>query len=205
MLKSFLILSILQIFLYANKQLLLVVADKESSTVAKLYAFEDKKLIFNAIEVNLGKNGLSATKQEGDGKSPSGEFSLSAIFGYAKSYKTKMPYIQAKHNLLCIDDISSPNYNKIVKYSGESLKSFELMHRDDNQYKLGIVVDYNKEGVKNSGSCIFIHIQKAPLSPSAGCTTMKEDDLVKIIKWLDISKNPTLLQITKDKLDSYKK
>lgn len=205
MLKSFLILSILQIFLYANKQLILVVADKESSTSAKLYAFEDNKLLFDAIDVNLGRNGLSEKKQEGDGKAPSGEFALSAVFGYKKSYKTKMPYIQARHNLLCIDDTNSPDYNKIVTYNGESLKSFELMHRDDKQYKLGILVDYNKDNLKAKGSCIFIHIQKAPSSPSAGCTTMKEEDLVKIINWLDINKNPTLLQITKDKLDSYKK
>jgi L,D-peptidoglycan transpeptidase YkuD (ErfK/YbiS/YcfS/YnhG family) len=161
--------------------------------------------------VKIGKNGLglglgekkllmqniqTPIKHEGDKKAPIGIFKLSSVFGYAHKINTDMPYIYASKNLICIDDSNSKFYNKIVYKQGD-VKSFEYMKRDDLQYELGIVVQHNKQAINKRGSCIFIHVQKTKNSPTAGCTAMSLENLKKIVFWLNIKKNPILIQIPK--------
>lgn len=193
-------------------QLLVVPVANLTDTKAKLYTYERANrqapwtVVFDPIEVSLGRTGIAlglgfkdvnttssyAQKIEGDGKSPAGIFKLSKVFGYAKvSPTTKMPYIQATKNLHCVDDSSSKLYNQIItKQSGYG--SHEKMLRKDNLYKWGVVVDHNAKNIPLKGSCIFLHITSG--RPTAGCTAMKEKELLKIIKWLDAKKEPVLVQ-----------
>lgn len=173
MLKSFLIIINLHIFIYAS-QIVLVVSKNSDVNKAKLQCFEDNKKVSEKIDVNLGKNGLGLgisdimltnkyqeiKKREGDKKAPLGIFRLTSAFGYAKTFETKMPYIHATKELICVDDSESEYYNHIINMPVKKPKSFEYMKRDDDQYKLGIVVEHNKKQVKNGGSCIFMHVQK---------------------------------------------
>ena len=210
MIKSFLILINISILLFSSEQIILVVSDDFNKSVAKMECYESSKQVFKPIIVNIGKNGLGwglgkakltqkqgePFKYEGDNKAPIGVFKLTALFGYAKKSEYLMPYLYTSKNLICVDDSESPFYNQIIIAHGDE-KSFEFMRRKDNQYKLGIVVEHNKNAVAKRGSCIFIHIQKGENKGTAGCTSMKEDDIKKIAKWLDKSKNPILIQIPK--------
>ncbi|MEN4046045.1 L,D-transpeptidase family protein [Sulfurimonas sp. NWX367] len=210
MIKSFLITASLSIFLFSSQQIVLVVANDMNSSSAKLECYEGSNKVFETMSVNLGKNGLGwgaesrefqknpdeALKYEGDKKAPAGIFSLSAIFGYAPKSNYKMPYLYAEKNLICVDDTNSNFYNQIIMAQGDE-KSFEYMRRNDVQYKTGIVVDYNKKSARGRGSCIFMHIERAPKSPTVGCTSMSEKDIKKIAGWLDKKKNPVLVQIPK--------
>jgi len=203
--------------LFSSQQILLVVADEFNSTKAKLSCFEDKKLIYKDIEVNLGKNGLGwgigikeiphnssePIKREGDKKAPAGIFKLTKTFGYATQNISKMPYLYSDKNLICVDDSHSSFYNQIIE-ANDNEKSFEYMRRKDKQYKYGIVVAHNPHALSNRGSCIFIHIQKEKSHPTVGCTSMAETDLKKIIQWLDVEKNPILIQIPKKYLKEIK-
>ena len=218
MIKTFLILIILQNLSFAQ-QIILVVAKDFNTSKAKLRCYEDGKKVFNTIDVNIGKNGLgwglgelSLTqkegepyKKEGDKKAPAGVFKLTNIFGYKKEQKTKMPYLYADKNLICVDDSGSKFYNQIVKMPKTPPNSYENMRRDDNQYKLGIYVEHNKQQVKDAGSCIFLHIQKSKNHPTAGCTSMRIEDIQKITSWLDIKKNPVLIQIPQSSLEEIKR
>lgn len=211
MIKSILILISLSTFLFSSQQIVLVVADDFNVSKAKLELFDDSKKLFRTIDVNIGKNGLGwglgevildkksgePLKYEGDKKAPIGVFKLSSVFSDKKSEKYKMPHLFTSKDLICVDESSSKHYNKILQMPKEKPKSFEFMKRDDNQYKLGIVVEHNKEGEKQRGSCIFIHVEKTQNSPTAGCTSMKMKDLRRIVSWLDESKNPILIQIPK--------
>ncbi len=215
MVKSFLIIIICHMFVFAGEQIILVVGNDYNSTKAKLYCFEDRAQVFEPIKVNVGKNGFGLglgknslfkkenkpIKHEGDKKSPIGIFTLDSIFGYKKDLKFKMPYIQAKKDLICVDDSDSEFYNKIIQKPKVKPKSFEEMRRDDGQYELGIVVGHNKEQLQKRGSCIFIHVAKAQDTPTAGCTSMTLEEIEKIASWLDESKNPILIQITKFQLE----
>jgi hypothetical protein len=210
MVKSFLILLTITISLYSSEQILLVVADDFDTSKAKLECFEDGKKVFNTIPVNLGKKGLGwglgehkflqkkdePLKKEGDNKAPAGIFKLTDTFGYNLKTSVKMPYLFTSKNLICVDDSQSNFYNQIIMAHGDE-KSFEFMKRKDEQYKIGIVVAHNQKAKKQSGSCIFIHIQNKNATGTSGCTSMSYKNLQKIFQWIDKSKNPILIQVPK--------
>ena len=210
MIKSFLIITSFSILLFSSQQIVLVVADDMNTSEAKLECYEASQKVFKTMHVNLGKNGLGwgvssnkfsqsstdSLKYEGDKKAPAGIFKLSSIFGYAQKSDYNVPYIYTAKNLICVDDTHSNFYNQIIIAHTDE-KSFEYMRRNDKQYKIGIVVDYNKHAIKGRGSCIFMHIQRSTNAPTVGCTSMSEKDIKKIAKWLDKDKNPILIQIPK--------
>ncbi len=198
----------------ASDQLILIVGDDFNTTHAVLTRYEKQtnsyEQVGKQLPVNLGRNGLAwglgksgfntkadePAKQEGDGRSPAGIFTISTAFGYAAQFKTKMPYIQADSELICVDDSRSDDYNRILdKNESDDPKSFEWMRREDDLYKIGLVIDHNREGKKGAGSCIFFHIRKSEDAPTAGCSAMKEEDLNTIMTWLDPAKEPKVVQI----------
>ena len=215
MVKTFLILISLQIFLYSSEQIILVVSNGFNSPKATLQCFEDGKKVFKKLDVNIGKNGLGwgigkkklkeesgePLKYEGDKKAPIGIFRLDSIFGYKKDLKVKMPYMHADKELICVDDSNSNFYNKIIKMPKTKPESFEYMRRDDKQYELGITVAHNEDQIKKRGSCIFIHVEKEKDTPTSGCTSMSLKNIKKIVNWLDVDKNPILIQVPRSKLD----
>jgi len=208
MIKSFLILLSFSTLVFSSQQIILVVANDFNSSKASLRCFEDGKIVYDKIRVNIGRNGLGwglgkfilfhkptePLKKEGDGKAPAGIFKLTKIFGYSQKSDYKLPYLYADKNLICVDDTHSKFYNQIIPAKGDE-KSFEYMRRNDTQYQFGVLVQHNKKGIADKGSCIFIHIQKAENAPTAGCTSMAKKDLKKIVKWLDKRKNPLLIQV----------
>jgi len=214
--KLFLPLLISMVSLEASQQLIVIISEDFNSSQAQMRLYEkEKKQFFTLGEstvVNIGRNGLGwgigqsglqpkdgePFKREGDGKAPAGIFKISKAFGYAKRLQTKMPYIQADKELICVDDVSSKDYNKILELEKNNApKSFEWMRRKDNLYKMGLVIEHNIEAKKGAGSCIFFHIQKAEDAPTAGCSAMSEVLLSSVIQWLDPKKEPLLLQIPK--------
>ncbi len=211
MIKSFLILVILQISLYSGEQVVLVVSKSFHFSKALLDCYEDGKKVFDTIEVNIGENGLGwglgiveltknssdPLKREGDKKAPAGIFNLTNIFGYEKKKNFKLDYLYASKTLICVDDIDSKQYNTIIQMPVAMPKSFELMRRDDHQYELGIVVAHNSSGTPSRGSCIFLHAERSKGVATSGCTSMRLEQLKKIASWLDKSKKPILIQIPK--------
>lgn len=203
----------------STKQLLVVSSYDFNTTKASLQAYEKREgswaKVFTPFSVNLGRSGLAwgkglypfrhaadePIKQEGDGKSPAGLFTLESFFGY-EDRNFKLPYLQVGPSTLCIDDSASPSYNSILQSQDPTkYKSFEYMKRKDDLYKLGIVVAHNPEAIKKGGSCIFIHIQKSEDSPTSGCTAMQERQLLQLMKWLDKVHKPLLLQLPKSYLE----
>lgn len=201
-----------------SSQLIVVTTKTWESPEGKLQRYErDAKgwhTVGKPIDILLGKNGLGwgkglhtvpkdATniKKEGDGKSPAGIFALRQAFGY-EPFETKYPYKVYKETDHCVDDVNSKFYNKMVdsaKVQGDYC-SHEKMKFPKDYYKYGVVVDHNGIGdgetsVKGAGSCIFLHIKDIP---TAGCTVMNEAQIKEIIRWLDISKKPLLVQGTEE-------
>lgn len=153
------------------------------------------QVILPKMSALVGRNGIARfdKKVEGDGKTPSGSFPLSLVFGYNKIVKTKMPYKMATANDFWIDDINHPLYNKWVNDT-KGAKSFEKMRRDDHRYKYGIVVDYNVNPiVPGKGSAIFIHVRFDEHTPTSGCIALAEKDILNIIKKLSPDKNPIIM------------
>lgn len=172
-----------------------------------------------AIPVVVGRNGLGwgiglhrasnpkepregdPEKKEGDGRAPAGIFKLSSAFGYAPATQAawiKLPYREATSSLRCVDDAKSRHYNRIIDTSliKPEWKSAEEMRRADDQYRLGIVIDHNANpAIPGRGSCIFIHIRKGTEAGTAGCTAMSRENMERLLRWLDPTANPILIQL----------
>jgi len=204
---------------YAHGQLLLVVAEDMNRSTALLQRYQALadvwKPVGESIPVNLGRNGLGwgiglsvlphnpsdPVKHEGDGRAPAGIFALGPVFGYAAAGTTRMPYLQATPDLICVDDSRSTAYNRIVPVRPDmTFGSFEWMRRTDGLYKMGVVVEHNKAAEAGRGSCIFLHIERAPGAGTAGCTSMPASPLAALIRWLDPAKAPLLVQIPRKNL-----
>lgn len=198
-----------------TKQLIVVTTKDWSAPSGTLQRYEKTgnswHKVGEAIKIKLGRNGLGwgiglhtipkdakIIKQEGDGKSPAGIFSLKQAFGYAP-FIADYPYEVYRMTDHCVDDVNSKFYNKIVDSTKVDVdyKSKEHMKFPKNYYKYGIVVNHNhidEAGAKKgAGSCIFLHIKSVP---TAGCTVMREEQIKELIKWLDVEGNPLLVQGT---------
>jgi len=164
--------------------------------------------------VIIGKNGLGwglglhhipkdakFIKKEGDGKAPAGIFRLKNGFGY-QPYSIKFPYNVYRATDHCVDDSHSRWYNQIIDSTKTKIDyhSFEKMKFTKDYYKYGIVVDHNPKKIPQAGSCIFIHIKKPNKIPTVGCTAMSQEQIKEILKWLDPSKYPLLIQAPKSEM-----
>ena len=200
-------------------QLLLVLADDFDSRVGELRAYERGskgwELVRGPLFVNLGRNGLAwgaglhgenpagaQAKREGDGRAPVGAFALGEGFASdpAEVGETKIPVLRADEDLVCVDDLLSPHYNAIVRKADvkPDWNSVEDMLRKDGQYRLGAFVRHNADPVRpGGGSCIFIHIWLKRDFGSSGCTNMAPDDMLALLRWLDPSRQPVLVQLPK--------
>lgn len=141
-------------------------------------------------------------KQEGDGRSPAGVFTIGTTFGYAPSEPTRLPYAALTAGDYCVDVSGSPLYNRIVDAgkvgTAAVAGSTEPMRRDlhengDQAYKVGFVIEHNARAVAGAGSCIFAHLWKSPESSTAGCTAMAEPVMRSLLGWLRPGAHPVFV------------
>lgn len=195
-------------------QLIVVTTDSWNKIEGKMSVYEYKGNrwvpVFTKIPIVTGRSGLAwgkglhkeklnkgKLKKEGDGNSPAGIFRLSGLFGY-EDIRSEMNSLKVDKQTFCVDDSKSVYYNQIVKSDTvkKDCNSAETMRMKSDVYKFGIFVDYNvKPAIPNMGSCIFMHIWSGSNKPTAGCTAMKESDILKLIHFLDKKKNPILVQL----------
>lgn len=152
------------------------------------------------------------TKREGDGRAPAGAFRLTGAFGYADEAATGLPYHTSTASSVCVDDPASPFYNRVfdAEATGRAADwtSRETMRRADDLYRLGVTVAHNGPTADASwapvagdaptpggGSCIFLHIERAPGVPTAGCTSMPAPTLASALAWLSSDADPVLVQL----------
>jgi L,D-peptidoglycan transpeptidase YkuD (ErfK/YbiS/YcfS/YnhG family) len=139
-------------------------------------------------------------KSEGDGCIPAGVFKLTSAFGYAPPDQAswiKLPYIQCTDAIECVDDGKSSHYNQVLdatKIEKRDWNSSEQMHRKDVLYRWGVVIEHNPKRRSGDGSCIFMHIWEGPHKGTTGCTAMEENDLKRVMAWLDPKAKPMLVQ-----------
>lgn len=207
----------------AHEQMILVVAETMDAPTALLQRYDKEHDIWKqtgkAFRVNIGRNGLGwgiglqniphehtdPVKHEGDGKAPAGVFALGQEFGYAEMPQGTMSYLHASKDLICVDDADSSAYNRIVPIRPDiTVRSFEWMRRKDELYRYGIVVAHNPDAIPGRGSCVFIHIQPGPESPTAGCTSMPETRVKSLLRWLKPERSPILVQIPRKSLPEVK-
>ncbi len=162
-----------------------------------------------ATPVLFGKNGLAwgrglvgqeesgLHKKERDGRAPAGVFRIGTIYTYdpALPAGADFPFHQVTKADAWIDDPTRPDYNRFVTIDDPEHPppwfAKEKMRHHDFAYRWLVEIRHNSDPpVPNEGSAIFFHIRRGPSRPSAGCTTMPEDALVRLITWLRAACHP---------------
>ena len=166
----------------------------------------------------LGENGLAwglglhsglrrgaPRKREGDRRAPAGIFRLTSAFGSAPAARltiSRFPYRQITADMEAVDDPASRFYNQIVRREqvrSPDWKSSERM-AEIPDYELAVVVAHNPQNVPGAGSCIFLHQWRGERSGTAGCTVMRPPHLLELVRWLDATKHPVLIQLPRNEM-----
>lgn len=138
----------------------------------------------------LGRNGSTADKQEGDGCTPLGLYSIGSGFYTKNAPATGLDLFQVTKDTYWVDDPSSQFYNQRVEGTeNKDWKSAEHMI-DYPEYLYGFVVDYNLAAEKGAGSAIFFHIND---NPTAGCIATTEKMVLSYLAQLDKAEHPHIL------------
>lgn len=132
-----------------------------------------------------GTGGFAApgAKREGDGKSPTGSFTLSQAFGLGDP-GTRLPYRTLRASGDCWGATpGASHYNDY--YSGTCRPADEDLSAIARRgpYHQAVVIDYNRpHPVPGHGSAIFLHV--GGVTPTAGCVSIAEPRLRAVMRTL---------------------
>jgi D-alanyl-D-alanine dipeptidase len=201
------------------RRLVLVVADKMTSTTATLQDFERASpdapwtKAGGPASALIGRRGVAwaqafrdfaragePIKMEGDKRNPAGVFAIGRSFGFAASRQPG--YLRIAEGTTCVDDLSSSAYNTITTRAKVGLKVHgENMWRVP-EYRRGLLVDYPTDAKVRAGSCIFIHLRLPGKTGTAGCVALPEPQLVDLQNFAQ--EGAVLAVLPKDALDRFK-
>ena len=144
-------------------------------------------LIFDEFKFKcaIGKNGLKKNKIEGDKSTPKGIFSLGKLYYRSDRVpkpETNLTTKKITKNLGWCDISNNKYYNQEVS----SLKNVnkENFFRKDSKYDYLIIINYNKNKIKNKGSAIFIHLTR-DYKATNGCVAVNENDFLILAKLIN--------------------
>jgi L,D-peptidoglycan transpeptidase YkuD (ErfK/YbiS/YcfS/YnhG family) len=136
------------------------------------------------IPAHVGSAGMTAQAKDGYPATPMGIFSLDYVFGTAPSPGGGLQYLQVGPDDWWDGDMKSPTFNthqRCIKEqcpfdtsAGENL--------DIPQYVHSVVMGVNKARTPGNGAAFFMHASDG--GPTAGCVSLDDATLVKIIQWL---------------------
>ncbi len=196
------------------QQLIVAVAPGWDSMQGELQRFQRAgrgpwQRVGDPIPVLFGKNGLAwgrglagqdelgRHKKERDGRAPAGVFELGKIYTYDASLPpgADYPFHQVTAADAWIDDPRRPDYNQLVTIDDPAHPppwfAKQKMRHNDFAYRWLLEIRHNSDPPQpNEGSAIFFHIRRGISRPTAGCTTMAQADLVRLITWLRAARHP---------------
>ena len=196
------------------RQLIVGIAPTWDSKQGTIQGFERDasgawKPTLGPFPVMFGKNGLAwgrgihgnsevgLHKEEHDGRAPAGVFNLGTIYTYdpALPEGSTYPFHTVNDRDAWVDDPSLPNYNEHVTIPDAShpppwFDKMKMRH-GDFAYRWLVEIRHNASPIEpGAGSAIFFHIRRGIDRPTSGCTTMAQDTLVKLIRWLRADQHP---------------
>jgi L,D-peptidoglycan transpeptidase YkuD (ErfK/YbiS/YcfS/YnhG family) len=131
----------------------------------------------------LGRGGVRADKQEGDGATPVGVLPLRKVLYRADRGATPACSVAVQAIVRgdgWCDDPAYPDYNRLVRLPIGA--SAEDLWRDDALYDIIGVLGWNDSPVQpNRGSAIFLHIARADYAPTDGCVALAPDHLRRVL------------------------
>ena len=163
----------------AAKHVLFAIADRYGATQVSITECAKKGRSWQKVLTSkgyTGRNGFAkpGTKHEGDGKAPTGAYTLTEAFG-ERNPGTRLPYRKLRKTGDCWGStIGTALYNRY--YSGKCGAADEDLSATmaSGPYKEVVVINYNRPPdsriVQGNGSAIFLHISMN--RPTAGCISL---------------------------------
>jgi L,D-peptidoglycan transpeptidase YkuD (ErfK/YbiS/YcfS/YnhG family) len=135
------------------------------------------------FRVALGRAGVRADKQEGDGATPVGLMPLRRVLYRADRVRVPECAVPAEpvapDDAWC-DDIDRPEYNQMINLPHDG--HHEKLWRQDGLYDLIGVLGWNDSPVQRGrGSAIFLHVARADYAPTDGCIALAPGDLRQLL------------------------
>jgi L,D-peptidoglycan transpeptidase YkuD (ErfK/YbiS/YcfS/YnhG family) len=147
--------------------------------------FAEGRLVLGRLvcRVALGRGGLVAHKQEGDGGTPMGVLRLRRVLYRADRIGRPRCIVPvepiAPQDGWC-DDPAHRDYNKMVRLPFEG--RHEELWRRDGLYDLVGVLGWNDAPVvRGQGSAIFLHVARPDFAPTEGCVALAMADLTAVL------------------------
>lgn len=196
----------------SSRQLIVATTDSWDTTTGTLQRYEKRggrwQTVGKSVPVLFGRSGLAwgvgvagqeqsgNKKVEGDRRAPAGIFRIGRAYGDAPSLpgRRDYPYHQVTEIDCWIENPEHPQYNQHVQIDPANPPPWfkrEQMKQSDPAHKWKLEIRHNADPpVAGRGSAIFFHIWRGPNRPSAGCTTMRESDLLEILAWIRADADP---------------
>lgn len=148
---------------------------------------------------HVGKNGIYHHRVINSGTSPAGLWPLGMAFGNAERPQgLKLPWRDVTDQSDWVCDTASPYFNTWQERDDPAITTpwdyDEGEHLADYQsaYAYACVIGFNlpPEADRERGCAIFLH---CGTRGTEGCISLPENDLLKILTWLDPAENPYIL------------
>lgn len=131
----------------------------------------------------LGRGGVRADKQEGDGATPAGVLPLRRVLYRADRVPPPdcaVPIEPLAPDDGWCDDAAHADYNRMVRLPHGA--RCEELWRTDGVYDLIGVLGWNDAPVvSDRGSAIFLHVARADYAPTVGCVALALPDLRRVL------------------------
>ena len=169
------------------RQVMLVRCTEGSNAIVQFYSkLTDQNnawtLVFET-DAFIGKNGAGKT-QEGDAKTPYGDYGVLNAFGILDDPGTKLEFIPVTESTYACDE-DCEYYNQIIdtEETGHDCTG-EEMFLYSPEYNYGIVTDFNSGNEWPNGSAIFLHCKGAKVF-TGGCIAIDEDLMRTVLQYAE--------------------
>jgi L,D-peptidoglycan transpeptidase YkuD (ErfK/YbiS/YcfS/YnhG family) len=129
---------------------------------------------------HVGLHGVSASKGEGDLRTPAGVFPLRGGFGRYGNPGLDQGWFTVDSRDVWVDDSGSSLYNTHQR-SPASGRWSSAESLDISAYNYAQVIGYNESRTPGRGSAIFLHVDHG--SGTAGCVSLPTANLLSVLRW----------------------
>jgi L,D-peptidoglycan transpeptidase YkuD (ErfK/YbiS/YcfS/YnhG family) len=154
-----------------------------------------------AVTAHVGSDGLSTHPSEWRSATPIGSFTLTLAFGRDANPGTGLRYIHTRPSDWWISQLG-PLYNTHQRCSSGCAftrgSPNEHLYYETPYYNYAVVIDYNTRNsptgvVQGAGSAFFLHVHPAGTGATAGCVSIPQWKLVRVMRWLIPTAHPRIL------------
>jgi L,D-peptidoglycan transpeptidase YkuD (ErfK/YbiS/YcfS/YnhG family) len=135
------------------------------------------------LPVALGRGGIMANKREGDGGTPRGTFRPRQLWWRADRHprpRTFLPLRPIRPEDAWCEDPGDRHYNQPVRLQPGRVG--DRLRRDDHLYDFIVEIDHNTQPrIAGRGSAVFLHLARGNFGPTAGCVSMTESAMLRLL------------------------